>query len=166
MFATQVLAYLVMTINKPGTSKGTWAQKVNLMLVNTSGNWKMTLMIHIVQFSQLSQGIYCWQELGGQLHCLQRPEKWGYHLQKLTAGDYKVRDLDVEKILFFLWLTYLFERERTHKQGEGQERERISSRLRLLAELGSHDPEITTWAEIKSQTLNGLSHRGTPRDFL
>ena len=64
---------------------------------------------------------------------------------------------------------YLRERERdcTHKQGEGQkEKGRISSRLhtqgRARHRAQSHNLEIMTWAEIKSQTFNQLSHPGAP----
>ena len=39
-------------------------------------------------------------------------------------------------------------------------RKRISSRFH--SELGSHDPEIMTWAKTKSWTLNWLSQPGAP----
>ena len=55
------------------------------------------------------------------------------------------------------------------KQGKGQrERERKKSSSRLPTECGawcgalSQDPEIMTWAEIKSWPLNHLSHPGAP----
>ena len=55
------------------------------------------------------------------------------------------------------------ERESTHASRGRVEGERIPSSLH--AQCGarcaapSHDPEIMTWAETKSQTLNRLSHR-------
>ena len=77
------------------------------------------------------------------------------------------------KFFFFsLRFIYLFERERksswahTPVRGTGDKGERISRRL--CAEHGAqcgtwpHDPEIRTWAEIKSWTLNQLSHPGAP----
>ena len=52
----------------------------------------------------------------------------------------------------------------TWTEEEPSNRERISSRLhancRAWLGTGSQDPEIMTWAEIKSQTLNRLSHTG------
>ena len=46
------------------------------------------------------------------------------------------------------------------------ERERVASclpaELWALRRIGSHDPEIMTWAKIKSQMLNHLSHPGAP----
>ena len=33
-------------------------------------------------------------------------------------------------------------------------------------EAQSHDPDIVTWANSKSQTLNWLTHPGTPWSFL
>ena len=63
----------------------------------------------------------------------------------------------------------LRERERAHEQGRGTERgrERIPRRLcavRAEPEAGLHpmNGEITNWAEIKSQTLNQLSHPASP----
>jgi len=60
-------------------------------------------------------------------------------------------------------------RERKHacvRAGGGAEGERISSRLpaerRARPETPSQNPEIMTWAEIKSGTLNRLSHPGAP----
>jgi len=55
-------------------------------------------------------------------------------------------------------------------RGRGRRRERILSRLhvqhRAWRGARSHDPEIMTWAKIKSQMLNRLSHPGTPlKDF-
>ena len=62
-----------------------------------------------------------------------------------------------------------FERERGKAwAGEGQRgRERIPSRLHAVSTdpdvgLESTNHEIMTWAEIKSQRLNWLSHPGTP----
>jgi len=77
-----------------------------------------------------------------------------------------------------MWFTYSFfkkylfilERERTCAQCRKGQRERTSSRTSPPhhAEHGvrrgtrSHDPEITTWTEIKSPMLNWLSHSGAP----
>ena len=75
---------------------------------------------------------------------------------------------------FFLSLFLYFEREQERALAERQrerererERERIPSSLRTLSaesdaglELRNH--EITTWAKIKSWTLNALSHPGSP----
>ena len=51
--------------------------------------------------------------------------------------------------------------------GRGKGRERILIGLhaqhRTLHWTWSHDPEIMTWAKIKSQALNQLSHPGTPK---
>ena len=62
------------------------------------------------------------------------------------------------------------ERERVHKTGEGQRgRERISSKFHTLCKCGAqhgaryHNHEIVTWAKIKSQMLNQLSHHGATR---
>ena len=76
---------------------------------------------------------------------------------------------------FFFKFIYLFwQRERA---GEGQrerhrERQRIPSRLWVISaepdtglHLTSVIHEITTWADIKSWTLNQQSHPGTPRKF-
>ena len=68
---------------------------------------------------------------------------------------------------FLKEIAFIYETENVHAWGEGgEEEERISSRLQ--AELGawqgaqSHYPEIMTWAETKSQSLNVLSHPGAP----
>jgi len=63
---------------------------------------------------------------------------------------------------------YLRECVRGGKRQRG--REGIASRLpaerRARRGAPSHDPEITTWAETKSRTLNRLSHPGAPAHFL
>ena len=79
-------------------------------------------------------------------------------------------------LVFFLFsffkkdlFTYLRGRERERFRGAVEEGERISSRL--PTECGawhgawSHDPEIMTWAEIKSWMLNRLSHPGALGDL-
>ena len=63
-------------------------------------------------------------------------------------------------ILFFLKLTLFWERER----------KRISSRPHAVSTepnvgLDLMDREIMTWAEIKCQMLNQLSHPGAPHTF-
>ena len=61
---------------------------------------------------------------------------------------------------FFLKLIYLSERECTHKGGaEREERENLKQASRCQSRITNH--EIMTWAKIKSQTLNQLSHPGT-----
>ena len=75
--------------------------------------------------------------------------------------------------VFFNYL-YFLERERECTSRGGRckvrRRERIPSRLhtqqRTTWGTGSHDPEITTWAEIESWTLNPLSHPGAPGPFI
>jgi len=65
----------------------------------------------------------------------------------------------------FVWLTYFFRfiylRERESKQEGQRERERI---LKCEAWCGApyHVPEIMTWAEIKSWTLNQPCQPGSP----
>ena len=77
------------------------------------------------------------------------------------------------KLFFIVFLSYLFwgretERERTQRRGREGERERIPSRLYAVStESVSIQPEprnheIMTWAKIKSQMPNRLSHPGTP----
>ena len=73
--------------------------------------------------------------------------------------------------LFFLSLFIYFEREKELKWDKGREREGESqadpSSPPIIAELRvGLDPknrEIMSWAEIKSQALNQLSHPGPPR---
>ena len=69
-------------------------------------------------------------------------------------------------ISFIFSLKNVFIYEGGGEQGEG---ERIPTRLpqwvRSLTQAQSHDPEIMTWAETKSQML-WLSHPGAPRQFL
>ena len=65
-----------------------------------------------------------------------------------------------------LLLLIYFEKERKSGGKRQRERERILSRLhtqhRAPCGARSHDTGITTSAEIKSQTLNRLSHAGAP----
>lgn len=71
---------------------------------------------------------------------------------------------------YFIYL-FFFKRERIWASGGAGETQRVrgrenSSRLpaecRIWCRDPSHDPEIMTGAEIKSQTLKRLSHPGTP----
>ena len=68
--------------------------------------------------------------------------------------------------IYFRYFTYLRDRGRESKCVGEADRERISSRLptECRAQHGarSHDPEITTWAKTKSQTLNQLRYPGGP----
>ena len=70
---------------------------------------------------------------------------------------------------FFIYLFWERERERTSEEGQ-KERERIPGRLHTATtepsvglELTNH--EIMTWDEIKSRSLNWLSHPGTLENF-
>ena len=76
-------------------------------------------------------------------------------------------------ILFSFFKVYLFilreqARARTHKWGRGRERGRERIPSKICAEHGawhrarSHNLEIMTLADIKSQMLNWLSHPGVP----
>ena len=93
-------------------------------------------------------------------------ENWNIWLKPLMIVKYHV----VFSRLYFLSSKDLFIYLRKHAsmnggKGRGRRRERI---FRLPAECGawhrarSHDPEIMTWAEIKSWMLNQFSHPGTP----
>ena len=71
-------------------------------------------------------------------------------------------------VTIFLKFIY-FEREQKSASWEGEERgrDRIPSRLCAISTesdvgLNPMKHEIMTWAEIKSRTLNQLSHLGTP----
>ena len=71
-------------------------------------------------------------------------------------------------LLFFnVYLFILRERMCTHEQGSGREREWESqpgSMLSMESDLGLNPTncEIMAWTEIKSRTLNWLSHQGVP----
>ena len=56
------------------------------------------------------------------------------------------------------------ESEHTRKKGRGRERilSRLHAQCRAWCRAQSHEPGIVTWAEIKSQTLNWLSHQVPP----
>ena len=64
----------------------------------------------------------------------------------------------------FICIYFFFERENMSGGAEG-EGEKVKQTLCWARSPGapSHDPEIMTWAEIKSQILNWLSHPGTPK---
>ena len=69
--------------------------------------------------------------------------------------------------LFFLRIHLFILEIEEECSGEGQqEREKVPSRLHTQCGTQhgahSHDPEITTWAKIKSQMLNRLCHPGIP----
>ena len=78
-------------------------------------------------------------------------------------------------IFFFLSLFIWRERESIHVHGQTEEeqgeRKRenpkhpLQCQHRAKCGTWSHDPEIMTFAEIKSQTLNGLSHLGSSVQF-
>ena len=75
-------------------------------------------------------------------------------------------------ILFFFLKFIYFEREGKYKLGRDRERqrERIPSRLHAVSMkpnvgLDFTNCEIMTWAKIKRQTLNQLSHPGAPSVF-
>ena len=74
----------------------------------------------------------------------------------------------INNILFLSFIYLFWERQRQHELGRGREREkhRIRSRFQAVStepdaglELTNH--EIMTWAKIKSQVFNRLSHTGT-----
>jgi len=48
------------------------------------------------------------------------------------------------------------------REGRSRERGRLPTECRAQSRAWSHNPEIMTWAEIKSQMLNWLSHPSTP----
>ena len=69
--------------------------------------------------------------------------------------------------LFFSFLIYLpiveRQRESTYgRRGRWRETQADCAECRTQHETRSHNLEIMTWAEIKSQTLNWLSHLGAP----
>lgn len=70
--------------------------------------------------------------------------------------------LKTEMILFFFFKIYVFIRDRESTKWGRDRGERISIRLHAQPPLRaqSHDSEIMTWPEIRSQTLNRLSHPG------
>ena len=71
------------------------------------------------------------------------------------------------KALFFL---FIWEREQARGRTDGDREtwSRLPTEHRAQHGTQSQDPEIMTWAEIKSQLLNWLSHEGTllPVNFL
>ena len=90
------------------------------------------------------------------------------HLIQFKTSAFPARDC-ANKILIFTYFIYLFwEREREQwKRGRERRSERISSRVRTVS-VGPHEglyprnSEIMTWAKIKSQMLNQLSHPDSP----
>lgn len=69
-------------------------------------------------------------------------------------------------LFIFLKILFILERIYGHMckhAGEGAEGEKTlaDSALSKAMASWSHDPEITTWAETKSQTLKWLRHQGT-----
>ena len=94
------------------------------------------------------------------------------YLKKKWLPSSQARDRETifcNKVLFVCWLFIylLWERELT-PAGEGQrgrERESCTVSTEPAVGLDLTNREITTWAEIKSWTLNWLSHPGTPIKF-
>ena len=77
--------------------------------------------------------------------------------------------------LDILWLHYLFlkdfiylrVRESAHRRrSRGKGTSKLCTEHRAQCGVWSPDPEIVTWAEIKSQMLNWLRHPGTHIDCL
>jgi len=70
----------------------------------------------------------------------------------------------------YLYIFFLIREGKTgvgeRAEGEGEVLSQVGSMLNAEPDVvaRSQNPEITTWAKIKSRTLNGLSHPGTP-DF-
>ena len=89
------------------------------------------------------------------------------------SSDLRTLTLLLLKLLLilkiFLELFIYFERGSECKWGRDRERGRgsIPNRIYALHEAqcwaGSHDPEIMTWAKIKSRTPKWLSHPGVPK---
>ena len=109
-----------------------------------------------------------WQREGAKRERVTEKPKWAQHWQqRAQCGSWthepwdhmtwaKVRHLTG-------WATHP-EREREREGG------RVLSRLHTQhgaqCRTRPHDPEIMTWAEIKSQTLNWLNHPDTPQDLI
>ena len=80
----------------------------------------------------------------------------------------------VSLTLFIFILFFRRERERAYMYRSGVERGRgrkktfsnLHTQGRAQHRAWSHDPEIMTWAKIKSQTLNWLNHPGIMTDWL
>ena len=82
--------------------------------------------------------------------------------------------LNCDEWFFVFWLflfcfvlfRFVLERERESASKQREQTERLLSRFHTQhrAQCGaqSHNPGIMTWAKIKSQTLNLLSHPGAP----
>ena len=89
----------------------------------------------------------------------------------MVGGGQRIWVPPGSKLTLVFWIfIYLFgerERERERESTWERGRERISSRLHAISAepdrgLKPTNPKIMTWAEIKSQTLNWLSHPGVP----
>ena len=84
------------------------------------------------------------------------------HLCFSNSLKYQMKKDMLLKSTFFLRFIYLLERKRIQPGGAEGEGERVSSRLpaecRAWCRARSHDPEIMTWAETKSQAFNQLQH--------
>ena len=80
------------------------------------------------------------------------------------------REANHKRHFNFMFLKFIFERDRDSMRGGGAEREgkrESQAGSTLLAESpvqgsNSQNREITSWAETKSQMLNRLSHPGAP----
>ena len=105
---------------------------------------------------------------------------WGSYLHFSRIRNWGIEQLSTffNFIFLFLFNVYLLlrerererERERGYEQGRGREREIENPKKALCCQWGvgcwvqSHkNCEIMTWTEIKSQTLNLLSHPGAPQ---
>ena len=105
-------------------------------------------------------------------------ERSGRPLEEVYWGKRQVEGENLEIALKqskrHLFKVYLFWERKGESTGEGQkerERENLKQGSTPSAQLrasrrtlgGSHNHEIMTWAEIRSQMLNCLSHPGAPR---
>ena len=105
-------------------------------------------------------------------------ESWYWVFWIIEVKDLVESDL-ISEIIFFVMFIYLFwegERARAHTHASGggaereRERERIFSRLhaqcRARCGTRSHNPQIMTWAKIKSRMPNWATHMPQYQEFL
>ena len=117
--------------------------------------------------TSLSQREHRRQWPGGGLRSRQRPSRPKLWAEAECGGCWH------QGVLFFMFIYFEGERERekdTHtgacvhveRQREKNSKQASCCQRRAWRRTRSHEREIMTWAEIKSWTLNPLSHPGTP----